>query len=435
MIFTFDCKNVIFVILLAQNSRGYSKEMKALILMDLQDVLRNILGAHRVQYLALERDCSSLQASELDFRFRDQLFEGFDYAAFARRVMDAVPPESVIDYKDDFGLHYLVLQGRNTEEGQYFFFGPYLYHARTEEDFRSLIAAHSLTADALEAIRWYFKRIPIIQDYLSWQHTFSSFLSRYLANPDLEILSVACDRAEPLQQKPSISLSSIPYTSVEARYAVEDAMLDAVRRGDIAEAVYQQNLFMGFTLDQRVPDPLRDVKDMLIAVNTACRKAIQQAAVHPLYIDGISGQFVTEIEAAENVQQATAVIPKMLRHYCLLVQRHSLARYSATIRDCLNYIDFHYMEPLNLESLAARFSVNKNYLSSRFHKEVEMTVTDYINLIRVHRASDLLRTSSLSMQQVAENCGFTDGNYFTRIFKRIQGVPPNEYRKSMQKNR
>ena len=76
-----------------------------------------------------------------------------------------------------------------------------------------------------------------------------------------------------------ISLSSIPYASVEARYAVENRMLDAIRHGDISEATYQQNLFMGFTLDQRLPDTMRDGKDMLIAVNTAYRKAIEQAAV------------------------------------------------------------------------------------------------------------------------------------------------------------
>ena len=405
-----------------------------MILMDLQDVLRTILGAYRVQYLMLPDPCAAPEASALDFQFRSQLFEDFDYASFARRIMSAVPEECVIDYKDDFGLHYLVLRGRNAESGSFIFFGPFLYHAISQEHLERLVSLHGLTPEALDALRWYFKRIPIIHDYLSWQHMFSSFLARYLANPDVEILRVTFDRPIPLQQKPAISLSSIPYASVEARYAVEDAMLDAVRRGDIADAVYQQNLFMGFTLDQRVSDRVRDVRDMVIAVNTLCRKAIQQAAVHPLYIDSISGQFVTEIENAENVEQLNALIPKMLRHYCLLVHRHSLARYSATIRDCLNYIDFHYTEPLSLESLASRFSVNKNYLSSRFHKEVEMTLTDYINLIRVHRASDLLRKTSRPIQQIADQCGFTESNYFARIFKKIQGVSPNEYRKTMQKS-
>ena len=405
-----------------------------MILLDLQDVLRIILGAHRVQYLLLNTDCSSLQASALDFQFRDQLYENYDYTVFARSMMEAVPDDSVIDYKDSFGLHYLVFRGRNAEAGSFLFFGPFLYHSYEEADFQRMLALHSLSGESLEAIRWYFKRIPIIHDYLSWQQMFSGFLARYLANPGLEIIRVRHDQPGKYELKPSVALSSIPYTSVEARYAVETAMLDAIRRGDIAEATYQQNLFMGFSLDQRVTDRLRDIKDMIIAVNTLCRKAIQQAAVHPLYIDGISGQFVTEIESAENPEQVTALIPKMIRHYCLLVQQHSLARYSGTVRDCLNYIDFHYMEMLSLESLAARFSVNKNYLSARFHKEVGTTVTDYINQTRINRATGLLRHTALSVQQVAEQCGFADANYFTRTYKKIQGFTPNEYRKSIQWN-
>ena len=49
-----------------------------MIVMDLRDVLRDILGAMRVQYLLLERSCTSLEASILDFQFRGPLYEDFD---------------------------------------------------------------------------------------------------------------------------------------------------------------------------------------------------------------------------------------------------------------------------------------------------------------------------------------------------------------------
>ena len=400
-------------------------------MMNLRDILRDILGAYRVQFLLLRQQCTAPEAAALDFLFRDRLYESFDYAAFATDIMALVPEDDVIDYKDDFGLHYLVFRGRDAEEGTFAFFGPFTYRAYDESDYQRLVARHDLPMDAIDAIRWYFKRIPVILDYLSWQHMLSSMLARYLANPDLEIKQVSFDHPEILRQKPSLSLSSIPYATVEARYAVEDAMLEAIRRGDISEAIYQQNLFMGFTLDQRLEDPLQDAKYMIIAVNTAYRKAIEQAAVHPLYIDAISGRFVVEIENAETMDQLQALIPKMIRHYCLLVQKHSLERYSGPIRDCLNFIDFHYMEPLSLESLAARFVINKNYLSSRFHKEVGMTVTDYINKTRVQRSEELLGKKTLSMQAIAEQCGFSDANYFTRTFKKINGISPNEYRKTL----
>ena len=405
-----------------------------MIMMDLRDVIRDILGAYRVQLLILPEECTTAEASGLDFQFRDQLYENFDYGKMAAQMSSLVPVDCVIDYRDDFGLHYLMLRGRGEEKGSVIYLGPYTYRSYGEVTYRRLMELHGLPPEAMDAVQWYFKRIPIIHDLLSWRQLLTTLLARYLAYPDLEIKAVTYDHPETVQQKPVISLSSIPYASVEARYAVENRMLDAIRRGDISEATYQQNLFMGFTLDQRLPDTMRDGKDMLIAVNTAYRKAIEQAAVHPFYIDAISGQFVTEIENAENPAQLQALIPKMIRHYCLLVQQHSLERYSSAVRNSLNYIDFHYMEPLNLEGLAARFAINKNYLSSRFHKEVGVTVTEYINNVRVRRSEELLGKTALSMQSVAEQCGFSDANYFTRTFKKINGVSPNEYRKSL-KNR
>ncbi len=402
-----------------------------MIMMDLRDVIRDILGAYRVQFLTLPENCKSAEASALDFQFRDQLYDNFDYAGMAAEMSALVPEDSVIDYRDNFGLHYLMLRGRGAEKGYMIFFGPYTYRSYGDEVYQRLLELHGLPPEAMEAIRWYFKRIPVIRDLLSWRQLLTLLLARYLAYPGLEIKEVTYDHPETVKQKPMVSLSSIPYASVEARYAVENRMLDAIRRGNISEATYQQNLFMGFTLDQRLPDQMRDGKDMIIAVNTAYRKAIEQAAVHPLYIDAISGQFVVEIEKAETPDQLQALIPKMIRHYCMLVQRHSMINYSQAVRDCLNYIDFHYSEPMSLETLAGRFSVNKNYLSSRFHAEVKKTVTEYINQTRIQHAVELLGKTALTIQEIAERCGFSDGNYLTRIFKKIHGMSPNEYRKSI----
>ena len=83
-----------------------------MVMMDLRDVLRDIAGSYRVQFLLLPEECTAQEASALDFLFRDQLYEAFDYSAFARAIMALVPEDNVIDYKDDFGLHYLVFRGR-----------------------------------------------------------------------------------------------------------------------------------------------------------------------------------------------------------------------------------------------------------------------------------------------------------------------------------
>ena len=140
-----------------------------MVLMDLRDIFRDILGAYRVQFLLLREQCTVLEASALDFMFRDRLYESFDYVGFASGMMASVPEDNVIDYKDDFGLHYMVFRGRDTEDGAFAFFGPYTYHPIDENDWERLIEKHGLTPDSMDAIRWYFKRVPVIQDYLSWQ--------------------------------------------------------------------------------------------------------------------------------------------------------------------------------------------------------------------------------------------------------------------------
>ena len=85
-----------------------------MVMMDLRDLFRDILGSYRVQFLLLRENCTMSEASALDFLFRDQLYEVYDYVQLAKDIMALVPPDSAIDYKDDFGLHYLVFRGRDT---------------------------------------------------------------------------------------------------------------------------------------------------------------------------------------------------------------------------------------------------------------------------------------------------------------------------------
>ena len=406
-----------------------------MIVMDVRDVLRDVLGSLRVQFLLLEEGCGSLEASMLDFQFRNRVYENFDYAAFAASVMERVPDEDVIDYKDDFGLHYLVFRGQYQETGSFYFVGPYLYRTYTEADFEGLLKSHALSEHAMEAIRWYFKRIPVAFDVISWRSLFSTLISRYMANPDVEIHFVQRNKPVLEKERSSVSLASVPYTYIEERYEVENQMLDAIRRGAISEAMYYQNMFMGFTIDQRIDDYLRNAKDMVISASTVMRKAVEQAEVHPLHIDCLSNQILRDIEEVENEVQLKALIPRMIRQYCRLVQTYSRERYSGVVRDVLNYVEFNYMEAMSLDSLAARYAVSKNYLSSRFHKEVGMTVTDHINHTRVQQSLKLLGGTTLSMPEIAERCGFADANYFSRIFKKLRNMTPNEYRKSLQNSK
>ena len=182
----------------------------------------------------------------------------------------------------------------------------------------------------------------------------------------------------------------------------------------------------------RISDPIRDAKDMVIAVNTLLRKAAESAYVAPLYIDNLNAKLTIDIENCSTVSQVYSVNSNIIRRYCMLVKTYSRANYHSIIRDTLNYIDVHYQEELSLSFFAQKFTVTKNYLSALFHEQVGMTLTDYINSTRIQHSLLLLNTTDNSMSDIAIACGFNDANYFTRAFKKHKGKSPSEYRKSLR---
>lgn len=99
-----------------------------------------------------------------------------------------------------------------------------------------------------------------------------------------------------------------------------------------------------------------------------------------------------------------------------------------TISKTLTYIDDHYSEKITLEQVASYVHLNSTYLSEFFKKEMGVTFNDYVNNLRIIHSCEYLRFSSLSIGQIAECCGFTDQNYFTKVFKKYIGLTPSQYR-------
>ena len=99
------------------------------------------------------------------------------------------------------------------------------------------------------------------------------------------------------------------------------------------------------------------------------------------------------------------------------------------LEDIRKYLDDNYTSAITLENLSDTFYINKYYLTRAFKDKYGVTINNYLLDKRIMKAKELLRYSNYSIEKVGKLSGITDQNYFSRIFKRVEGTSPKEYRK------
>ena len=90
-----------------------------------------------------------------------------------------------------------------------------------------------------------------------------------------------------------------------------------------------------------------------------------------------------------------------------------------------------YTDDISLTALAAKYNLSTGRLSTLIKESLSMTFSDYIVSLRMQKARELLRDESKSIEQIAELVGYNDYFYFTKVFKKSQGISPSKYRKSL----
>ena len=184
--------------------------------------------------------------------------------------------------------------------------------------------------------------------------------------------------------------------------------------------------------DVRTTDPLRNIKNYAIVLNTLLRKAAEEGEVHPVHIDQLSSSLARRIEGVHTREEGLKLFSTIVHKYCLLVKNHSMKSYSLLVQHTILRIEADLTADLSLKAHAAFLNVNPSYLSTLFKKETGQTLTEYVNRKRVEHAIFLLNATDMQVQTIAQYCGIPDVNYFTKTFKRLNGMTPKEYRLSIR---
>lgn len=98
-----------------------------------------------------------------------------------------------------------------------------------------------------------------------------------------------------------------------------------------------------------------------------------------------------------------------------------------TYMRCRQYIERNYLETENIGKAAAACFVDQAYLSRLFKRFAEETPLQLLTRLKMGKAADLLSSGDLLVKQVGEEVGFADPYHFSRVFKRVYGIPPETF--------
>ncbi len=105
---------------------------------------------------------------------------------------------------------------------------------------------------------------------------------------------------------------------------------------------------------------------------------------------------------------------------------------SLLVKRALVYLHQNYSLPISRKKIAESVGVTENYLSQIFRQETSLSPWDYLNRYRIHRAKEILLQCDDPVANVAFKVGFTDPAYFSRVFHKLTGCSPLEFRQSRQ---
>lgn len=175
--------------------------------------------------------------------------------------------------------------------------------------------------------------------------------------------------------------------------------------------------------------PVDEIREFFCKLLGAIDDLVDGALLHPAQNDCLKDEFLSADSISSLVES--------LKRYIGLFYSGSLRQMSdeKLIFDILKYIANEYSNPgLSIKMVRSAFYLSESYFCVIFKKYVGRTFNKYITDFRIEKAKQLLRNPSYKVADIAAKVGFSDINYFVRVFKRYEGLPPNNYRRRMWAN-
>ncbi|MBQ7046079.1 MAG: helix-turn-helix domain-containing protein [Clostridia bacterium] len=371
----------------------------------------------------------------IDLMLRKSMWGDDSYNKVFSAVFKGLLDNTIYRFADSFGLNYFFLKLPD-DKNILLSVGPYLTHDINEQKVLELAEKNNIQASKIKKLEQFYAGVPIVSEQsriFTMLDCFAELI--YGGSDNFSVVDLEPDVLKdiaPLNEYSAFKEQDplIDMQIMEQRYAHENKIIRAVALGQSHKIEQLLKNFSQISFERRLSDPIRNLKNYCIIMNTLLRKAAEQGGVHPIYINKVSSDYAIKIEQLSTTADVQSLMEQMFFGYCRLVKKHATRNYSAIVQKTVVYIDSDLCADLKLSSLAQMHNVSASYLSAQFKKETGSTLTEYVNNKRIKNAMHLLKTTNLQVQTVAQHSGILDMQYFTKLFKKYTGQTPKEFRAS-----
>jgi AraC-like DNA-binding protein/ligand-binding sensor protein len=207
----------------------------------------------------------------------------------------------------------------------------------------------------------------------------------------------------------------------------EGQILDALRRGDHEGARKALDELLA-RLFFSAPDNFKFLQYRAIELAVLFSRTTAVAGNAGETIPEINNRYLEEIRNAQSAEELIDILHRMVEAMSGQISPFRGVRHALPLRRAECYIRENYTRKVRLKEVADVSGLSAPYFSTVFKEEMGENLSNYLNRLRVDRATKLLLDTDLSLSEIAGSCGFEDQSWFSKIFKSYTGVSPGKYR-------
>ena len=223
------------------------------------------------------------------------------------------------------------------------------------------------------------------------------------------------------------------HSDLQQLYHLEEpSLLNAIQLGERTQARAIINRLLLHVYNHK-PASLNFLKSFAMELIVMMSRTAVDAGADPARIMGMNSTHFSSLTAIDDEEELSPWMTDVLEKLMDEIHAQRRRRSQAHLSRAIGYIEKHLAENIRRDEVARQGGLSPGHFSHLVREEMGQTFRELVAHYRVRHARDLLARTRRSLSEVALDCGFTDQSYFTKIFRKISGQNPLQYRKSLRR--